>query len=268
MLRSSQTGMIFTLILITSFCASCSGAKENSSTSNAPATASGSTSSSSAIKGGGPFEGVISAKLFLGDNRMNVQYATKGARMRVETPLSPGSAQTGVMLMDFSTGTQTMLLPQTKTYMNTNLGEMAGMMTSKNVEKDEFPKLTSTGRTETVAGLTCQHWLIGDKQDVDVCMAKGLGYFGGGGPTGGFLEKLKNLALGDKMKTQIESNPELKKFAEGGAFPLKMSQVENGQSKTIMEVTNVERKSLDDSLFNVPSDFKKMEIPGMMGKKP
>jgi hypothetical protein len=32
-----------------------------------------------------------------------------------------------------------------------------------------------------------------------------------------------------------------------------------------MEVTAVERKSLDDSLFNVPADYKKSEIPGMPG---
>ena len=34
-----------------------------------------------------------------------------------------------------------------------------------------------------------------------------------------------------------------------------------------MEVTNVERKSLDDSLFAVPADYKKMEIPGMPAGK-
>jgi hypothetical protein len=30
-----------------------------------------------------------------------------------------------------------------------------------------------------------------------------------------------------------------------------------------MEVTGVERKSLDDSIFTVPADYKKTEIPGM-----
>jgi hypothetical protein len=44
-----------------------------------------------------------------------------------------------------------------------------------------------------------------------------------------------------------------------------MAHIENGQSKTIMEVTGVERKSLDDSLFTVPADYKKTEIPGMPG---
>jgi hypothetical protein len=173
----------------------------------------------------------------------------------------------GPVLMDFSSGTQTMLFPQTKNYMTMNWGDMAQEM-AKEAGKDssgDFPKVTSTGKTETIAGFTCQHWLIGDKQDMDVCMAKGLGYFGGGGESGGIFNTLKNLAMREKIKAQIAADPEFAKFVEGGAFPLKIAQIENGQSKTIMEVTKVERKSLDDSLFNVPADYKKMEIPGMPG---
>ena len=198
---------------------------------------------------------------------METRYAIKGTRNRIETNLPQNSAgarlmQTSVTLMDLSSGTTTMLLPQTKTYLTMNWAEMAEEM-SKGDGKDssiDFPKVTSTGKTETIAGFTCEHWLIGDK--TDVCMAKGLGYFGGGG-SGGILDKLKNLALREKIKSQLENNPEFAKFVEGGAFPLKMAQIENGQSKTIMEVTGVERKSLDDSLFTVPADYKKMEIPGM-----
>ncbi|MCI0388158.1 MAG: DUF4412 domain-containing protein [Acidobacteria bacterium] len=267
--QSSQTVLLLALLLITSFGSACSRAKQNSASDSAPGS-SASSSGASATGAGGAFEGAITAKLFSDDQPMEIRYATKGSRMRVETLLSQGSAQTGVMLMDLSSGTQTMLIPQTKTYMTMNWGEMAGQMTDKMTDgKDasgDFPKVTSTGKTETVAGYACQHWLIGDKQDTDICMAKGLGYFGGGGgQSAGILDKLKNLALGDKMKAQIDANPELAKFVEGGAFPLKMSQIENGQSKTIMEVTSVERKSLDDSLFSVPADYKKMEIPGMMG---
>jgi hypothetical protein len=165
--------------------------------------------------------------------------------------------------MDLSSGTTTMLLPQTKTYLTMNWAEMAEEM-SKGDGKDspiDFPKVTSTGKTETIAGYNCEHWLIGDK--TDVCMAKGLGYFGGGGGSGDILDKLKNLALREKIKAQLDNNPEFAKFVEGGAFPLKMAQIENGESKTIMEVTRIDRKSLDDSLFTVPADYKKTEIPGM-----
>jgi len=201
---------------------------------------------------------------------VEIRYAIKGNRTRFEAILSEGSAQTGVMLMDMSSGTQTTLIPQSKTYMTVNWREMAEEMT-KYAGKDksgDFPKVTTTGKTETVAGVTCQHWLLGDKQDMDMCLAKGMGYFGFGGQSGGVMDKLKNLALREKIKAQLDANPEFAKFVEDGAFPLKMDKIENGQSKTIMEVTSVERKSLDDSLFTVPADYKKMEIPGMpAGKK-
>ena len=53
---------------------------------------------------------------------------------------------------------------------------MIDKMTDGTIHPGDFPKVTSTGKTETVAGYTCQHWLVGDKQDTDICMAKGLGY--------------------------------------------------------------------------------------------
>jgi hypothetical protein len=268
--HSSQIVLFLALLLIAAFGAACAAAKQNSASDSAPAS-SASSSSSAPGAGGGVFEGEITANLFTDAKPMEIRYATKGSRMRVETQLSQGSAQTGVALMDSSTGTMTMLIPQNKTYMTMNWGQMAGEMMAKGDEKDspgDFPKVTSTGKTETVAGFTCQYWLFGDKQDTEVCIAKGLGYFAGaGGESGGILDKLKNLALRDKIKAQLGANPEFAKFVEGGAFPLKIAQIENGQSKTIMEVTSVARKSLDDSLFNVPADYKKMEIPGMSGIK-
>jgi hypothetical protein len=171
--------------------------------------------------------------------------------------------------MDSSAGTMTMLIPQSKSYMTMDWGQMAGGMMAQGDEKnssEEPLKVSSTGKTETIAGFKCQYWLFGEKQDTEVCLANGLGYFAStAGSSGGILEKLKNLALRDKIKAQLDANPEFAKFVEGGAFPLKIAEIENGQSKTVMEVTRVERKSLDDSLFNVPADYKKMEIPEMRG---
>jgi hypothetical protein len=207
--------------------------------------------------------------MFDDDQPADLRYAIKGNRMRFEAQLSQGSEETGVTLMDTSTGNMTMLFPQKKTYMTMNFGQMAGEMMAQGDGKDsseDLLKVSSTGKTETIAGFRCQYWLFGAKQDTEVCLANGLGYFAsGGGGSGGILEKLKNLAMRDKIKAQLDANPEFAKFSESGAFPLKIAEIENGQSKTVMEVTRVERKSLDDSLFNVPADYKKMETPGMMG---
>jgi hypothetical protein len=99
---------------------------------------------------------------------------------------------------------------------------------------------------------------------MDMCMAQGLGNFSDGA-SGGVLDRLKA-----KTNTQLQSNHEFAEFVEGGAYPLKTAVLENGQWKTIMEVSKIERKSLDDSLFTPPADYKKTElpeIPGMSGGK-
>lgn len=263
LINSPRAILSLALLLTATFGAACGGATPNSTSSSSP------SASSSSARVGEAFEGEVTSKMFIGDKMMETRYAIKGTRNRIETNFPQESAgarllQTSVTLMDLSSGTTTMLIPQTKTYLTMNWAEMADEM-GKVAEKDspiDFPKVTSTGKTETIAGYNCEHWLIGDK--TDVCMAKGLGYFGGGG-SGDILGKLKNLALREKIKAQLDTNPEFAKFVEGGAFPLKMAQIENGQSKTIMEVTGIERKSLDDSLFTVPADYKKTEIPGMPG---
>lgn len=255
---------IFLLSLFTaSLLAACSSSPANSNSSS-------SSTAPLASSGGVAFEGLITARMMPGSEQpMEVHYAIKGPRMRVETRLAQGGSATGVVLMDLSAGTQTMLMPQTKTYMSMNqdggkykdLADTAAKMTGEDSASDLY-KVTTTGQTETVAGYTCQHWLMGSKKQTDVCLAKGLGQ------SGSVLDQLKTLGLDEQTKTQIQANPEFLKFAEGGAFPMKMSQIENGQSKTILEVTKVERKSLEDSVFAIPADYKKMEIPGMpMGKK-
>ena len=256
--QSFKTASLLSLLLFASLITACS----KDSTSSSISAGSGATS-------GGKFEGTITAKMMPGSERpMEVHYAIKGPRMRVETLLAQGGSAMGVVLMDLSAGTQTMLMPQTKTYMSMNqdsgkfkeMADAAARMSGQANAGDLY-KVTTTGQTETVAGYSCQHWLMGSNKQTDVCLAKGLGQ------TGSILDQLKTLGLDEQAKAQIQANPEFLKFAENGAFPMKMSQTENGQSKTIMEVTNVERKTLDDSLFAVPSDYKKMEIPGMPSGK-
>jgi hypothetical protein len=236
---SSRAVLLLALLLTAAFWAACGGAN-----SFAP---------------GKAFEGEIIITSFQGNQTMENRHSIKGTRSRIEPLSSQDGEQASIVLMDSSSGMATTLSPQTKSYATLNLIELAEE-TAKESEEDFssfFPKVTSTGETETIAGFTCRHWLIGD---TDVCMAQGLGYFGGGGP-GGFLDRLQSPALREKYKAQLDANPEFAKFAEDGAFPLKIAVIENGRPRVIMEVTRIERKSLDDSLFTVPADYKKTEIP-------
>jgi hypothetical protein len=256
--------ILLSLLLLATLASACSDSSSSPNSSASPG-APAATSSG----GGEAFEGLITSKMTASNQQMEIKYAVKGSRTRIETQLAAGGTQMGAVLMDFATGTQTMLIPQMKTYTTINWNEQGGIKNmAENMAGDASFKATPTGKTETIAGHTCTHWILGEKQDTDACLAKGLGYFGGGGDSGSVFEKLRNFALGDKAKAALQSNPEFLQFIEGGVFPLKLSIIENGQSRTLMEVTHVERKSLDDSIFAIPADFKKMEIPGMpTGKK-
>lgn len=256
-------------ILLSLVCAALLlSACSNSSNSNSGSTTNAPAVSSSTSGSGEAFEGLITSKMTTGSQQMEIRYAVKGSRSRIETQLAAGGAQMGAVLIDFAAGSQTMLIPQMKTYTTFNWNEEGGVKNvmekmAENSGSGNYFNATSNGKTETVAGHTCTHWILGDKQDTDACLAKGLGYFGGGSDSGGVFDKLRNIALGDKTKAALQANPEFLKFVEGGVFPLKLAVIENGQSRTIMEVTSVERKPLDDSVFAIPADFKKMEIPGM-----
>jgi hypothetical protein len=187
----------------------------------------------------------------MGGQPTEIRLSIKETNARVETLLSPEGVEASAVLMDFSSNTATTLSPQTKAYTTMNMAEMAEELAEVAEENPsiDFSKATTTGETETIAGVSCQHWRIGDT--TDMCLA----HFGGG-----VLDKLKNFALPEKAKAQLAANPEFAEFAERGAFILKMASIENGRPKTIMEVTSIERKSLDNSLFTVPAGYKKADI--------
>jgi uncharacterized protein DUF4412 len=237
--HSARAVSFLAFLLTATFCAACRGA------------------SNSSPSPGEAFEGEITSRTFMNDETLETKYAIKGPRNRIE-PIS--SQDSAIVLMDSSSSTTITLFPQSRSYVTMNWVEMAEEM-ARDAGADSsivFPKVISTGETETISGFTCRHWLVGDNQDLDVCMAKGLGYYGGG--SGGILDKLRDPALREKAKAQLDANPEFAKFVEGGAFPLKMAVIENGRPRVIMEVTRIERKSLDDALFTVPADYRK-EIP-------
>jgi hypothetical protein len=258
-----------TLSCIAVLAAACSksGQPSNNSTASAPAAAS---------SFGGDFEGVITMKMETEVQKgMEMTYFLKGKHTRIETNVPSAPESHAVMLWDLEGGKITTLMPSRKMYMTMDLKEAAEgmkeaakqMKKSGGEEEDtKFPKLTETGTQETIAGYTCEHWLMGDKQDLDMCVAKGLGYFGAGGQGGG-LGSLKSLAFSPKLLAEAAAHPEWVKLLEGGAFPLKITALEDGKVKMNMEATRIERKSLDDSLFAVPPDYKELNTGNLTGGK-
>ena len=254
--------IVFALLIM-----SCNRAKDSASNSSAGA-------SSASLSSGGNFEGTITMQM-KGESEkvMEMTYFLKGQHTRIEVTAPDNPEAHSVMLWDLEGAKMTTLMPTRKMYMTIDMKEMAEKMkdAAKDMKKSDedprFPKLTDTGKQETIAGYTCEHWLMGEKQNLDICVAKGLGYFGMGGGSGGGLGALKDLAFSPKLLSEASAHPEWVKFLEGGAFPLKITATEKGKVTMNMEATKIERKSLDDSLFAVPPDYKELNMGNFTGGK-
>jgi|HubBroStandDraft_6_1064221.scaffolds.fasta_scaffold44618_2 hypothetical protein len=223
-----------------------------------------SSESGPAAASGATFEGTVAMAMNApGAHGIDVTYYIKGGHARMETKMQGHPNPDNVMLWDLSAGKMTSMFESQKSYVVMNMDAMAGRgMPGSSPESQTFPKLTDTGKQETIAGYPCHDWVIGDKQNMEVCFAKGLGDFGlGSAGSGGLLGRL----LSPKMRAEAASHPEWAKIVDGGAFPLKTTMTENGKPTFTMEATNIQRKSVDDSMFTIPPDYKEVTAPAIPG---
>lgn len=265
--RLFKSPLLISLLFIASLLGGCHHGGESSSDSAAG-------TPTAKLSSGGSFEGTIEMKMEGEDKKgAEMTYFLKGGHTRIEVKSPENLEGQAVMLWDLENAKMITLIPSKKMYMSIDMKEAAESMkdVTKNMKKNQgeeeskFPTLTDTGKTETIAGYTCEHWLMGDKQNIDMCVAKGLGYFGMGGQGGGGFSSLKNLAFSPKMLAEAATHPEWVKFLEGGAFPLKMTSTEDGKVKMNMEATRIEKRSLNDSLFAVPPDYKELSMGNLTG---
>lgn len=176
-----------------------------------------------------------------------MEYQVRDNKMRFE--MAGRGGQSMAMVMDPANQKILMLMPGQKMYMERPFAPVAEAARGA----EGKASVTATGRKETIAGHVCEHFLITDEQgaQVDACVAHGLGSFlqppsgnpmaGGGAPANDWSAKIGK-----------------------DAFPLKVTK----GGKTIMEVTRIEKASLDPSLFSPPSDWKKLEMPMLPGGRP
>ena len=213
----------------------------------------------------GAFEGVVVYKMNGNGESVEMTQMYQGTKSRTEIN---SKGQAAAMIMDMTTGSMTTLMPAQKMYMVMDFRKMGEALRGIAPSKDEkgaraasapgqAPNIKATGRTEVVAGHTCEWYVMGEKGEIEVCSAKGLGFFafgqsplgGGGGSSMGALA-----ALG--------GNADYAKLFKDGFFPLKMAQNTKGKSQVVMEATKVEQTTLDPSLFVPPPDYTEMKMPG------
>lgn len=203
------------------------------------------------------FEGtVVWAMGGKADKTMTQSY--KAGKVRTEMNGGMGNM---VMLMDASMTDMTMLMTGQKMYMKVNM-KKAMDEHMKDGMKEKQPKITDTGKTETIAGKSCNVYRYaeeaGKPETMEMCAAKGLGFFmmgSGGGPMGG-KSPLSSVAA-------AASNPEYAKLYKDGFFPLRITDISKGKPETVMQVTSIEQKPVPASAFEIPAGYSEMKMPSL-----
>ncbi len=183
-------------------------------------------------------------------------FLSKGGKLRIEAPGHRG--EQGYAIFDSASKKVVTVMDPQKMYMELDLSQPLVPSAAPHGDVAK-PTITETGKHETIAGYDCEDWIIKDAKGKrsEACVAQGISFldFGsmggmGGGPGGG---------AGSWMD----------EFRDKKYFPLKAVELdETGKETSRMEVTKIEKKSLDDALFAPPAGYKKMEMPKLPGGFP
>jgi hypothetical protein len=188
------------------------------------------------------FEGTVTARLTAPGGVTDVTYLVKGDMFRMDMA---GRGQGMFILRDASKNANYTVMPAQRMYIETPLD--AGNEIAAGRGSAKTADIKPTGRKETVAGVECEHVLItSDDAQYDACIAHGIGAF-----------PAMNNPMG--RGRGAEAPPAWQKLGRD-AFPLKVQKV---GGETAFEVTKIEKKPLDASLFAVPDGFQKMDMGGM-----
>lgn len=186
------------------------------------------------------FEGTVSFKVTGMGGAGTMKYYVKGDNIRMEVEQGPGMEMTTIMNTKNRKAT---LLMANKTFMELDFNEMTPPAGTMNKDID----IQKTGKTETIAGYSCDQFLLKQEgKEFEFWATKGLGKF-----------------MQMQMNAQQQS-PALKKLerelTEKGYFPLKMVQRDaSGKEEMLMQAVSVEKKSLSSQLFAIPEGYQKME---------
>lgn len=213
------------------------------------------------------FEGKISMTMHSPRGSIPVEMYLKDGVSR--TDMSGPGGNSMVMINDPAKKEMLMLMPERQMYMrrSTDMANMPQMDGGQGAPPK--PTITKTGKKDNIAGTECEWVSIempgGDKDEA--CLASGMGTFspaGGGGMMGG--GRGMGGGGGGGGGGRGPGGPgggQAMGWARGldrGMFPLKVTK--NGE--TVMEVTKIEKKKVDPTLFTVPDGFQEMGA-GMMG---
>ncbi|MBS0184493.1 MAG: DUF4412 domain-containing protein [Nitrospira sp.] len=174
----------------------------------------------------------------------------KGDKARVES--SRGDGQMHVMIFDAQTRMMQMAMPGQKRYMEISMDGERGEYVTDAFEKQAVER---TGKTDKIAGYSCEIWRITDKEEnrlkSDVCVAKGFG-------------KAATFWIDPKEMRRSSQPSWVKRLVEEGGFGLRSIHYDDaGKESFRTEVTSIDKKSLENALFAFPADWVRQDMSAM-----
>jgi uncharacterized protein DUF4412 len=189
---------------------------------------------------GGPFEGDITMSItHEGKPPIVSVFEVKGEKVRFN--MASPRPEVSYSIVDFGTKQMMAVSDAKQTVMLMSMDGM-GAMANVGAPKKPFHPV-ATGKTDVVAGYSCEVYRVdSDEEKDEACVSKGIHF-----PQ---MEPGANRWLAD-----IGDN----------VFPLRSVRTDAaGKEKSRMEVTKIEKKSLNDSVFAAPPGYKTMNMEDMM----
>lgn len=203
------------------------------------------------VKAQNNFEGEITFQIKpKGQPTQTMAYFVKGKKVRMEVTTKQTSGMQGpVMLFDNNTNTMYTIIKQAKSYMEIPINLNEQMDSTADDNKDMRPY--KTGKTAKIAGVECEEWKTKTEDGVtDIWNAKGFGNF--------MFAQNK-----DFLNRRNGKSAWARELMKEGFFPFKIINYDkDGNIEMEMEVTNVMRKTLSPSMFEIPSGYQKINLPG------
>jgi hypothetical protein len=182
------------------------------------------------------FEGKVTFNVYDNGELQTLEYYVKGDKIRFD------SNEQGQVIMDPTAKQFMVIMPQQKMYVVMQIPDTK-MKSEDTPGMSDAAKFNKTGETKEILGYTAEKWTYKDGDDEgEAWMTREIGAF----------KMFNNPMQEDKPQWQ-------KDIEEAGYFPLEV--YENG--KKVFEVTNIKKESLDQSMFEAPAGYQKMDMPTM-----
>lgn len=208
------------------------------------------------------FGGKVRFTITTGKNTQDVDYKVKDGLARIDVQTKDATAS---VIMAPAKQEVTILMHEQKIYM---VQSIAGKGVAANAGADPAgARFGKTAVTEKILGCDCTKYIATNKESTsEIWATEALGPFAGFGPGAGFLSLPGATGAGNGGSPSPAGHPAgTAAFAGQNFFPLRLITTNaKGQETFRLDAISIEEKSLPDSDFTPPADFKKIDMSTTM----